>query len=407
MATRHRGLHRLSAAAVKHLDRPGWHADGGGLFLEIDPSGAKRWALRLTVNSKRRDFGLGPLHKVSLQRAREVAAEYRAKAYRGDDPVADKQSARVAPDGPTFERAADEVHRQRMATWSNSKHVTQWINTLRDYAFPVIGTKPVGEVTAPDLLNILMPIWTTKPETARRVRQRIGVVLDWARAAGFRQGDNPMPIVDQALPKQKRKERHHAALPYDQVHEFITSLRDGLSSPVTKLAFEFLILTAARSNEVRSAPWNEIDLVEKLWTIPGEDAATGRRMKSGREHVVPLSKRCIEILSEARKLSSGTLIFPDSGTSSALSENRFLNARNTIGYTKEECSPHGFRSSFRDWAAEETTFPSEVVEMALAHQIKSKVEAAYRRGQLLTKRRELMDAWARYALHSSINVESA
>ena len=178
MATRHHGLHRLSAAAVKHLDRPGWHADGGGLFLEIDPSGAKRWAMRLTVNGKRRDFGLGPLHKVSLQRAREVAAEYRAKAYRGIDPIADKKSAKVAPDGPTFERAADEVHRLRKATWSNGKHVDQWINTLRDYAFPVIGTKPVGEVDSPDLLKILQPIWTTKPETARRVRQRIGVVLD-------------------------------------------------------------------------------------------------------------------------------------------------------------------------------------------------------------------------------------
>ena len=406
MATRHHGLHRLSAIAVKNLIRPGWHADGGGLFLEIDPSGAKRWAMRLTVGGKRRDFGLGPLHKVSLQRAREVAAEYRAKAYRGVDPVADKKSANVAPEGPTFEKAADEVHHQRKTMWSNGKHVTQWINTLRDYAFPVIGTKPVGEVSAPDLLNVLSPIWTTKPETARRVRQRIGVVLDWARAAGFRHGDNPMTIVDEALPKQKRKERHHAALPYERVCEFIAELRAGASEPVTKLAFEFLILTAARSMEVRKALWTEIDANEKLWTIPGEDAETGRRMKSGREHVVPLSNRCIEILLEARKLSHGDLIFPDSGTGAALSENRFLNARDAIGYTKEECSPHGFRSSFRDWAAEETAFPSEVVEMALAHTIKSKVEAAYRRGQLLAKRRELMDAWARYALYSSTDIKS-
>ena len=406
MATRHHGLHRLSAAAVKHLTRPGWHADGGGLFLEIDPSGAKRWAMRLTVIGKRRDFGLGPLHKVSLQRAREVAAEYRAKAYRGVDPIADKKSAHVAPDGPTFERAADEVHRQRMTTWSNGKHVTQWINTLRDYAFPVIGTKPVGEVSAPDLLNILLPIWTTKPETARRVRQRIGVILDWARAAGFRQSNNPMPIVDEALPKQTRKERHHAALPYERVHEFISELRSGPSESVTKLAFEFLILTAARSIEVRKALWSEIDAHDKLWTIPGDDAATGRRMKSGREHVVPLSNRCIELLAEVRELSHGDLIFPDSSTGVALSENRFLNARDAIGYTKDECSPHGFRSSFRDWAAEETAFPSEVVEMALAHTIKSKVEAAYRRGQLLTKRRELMDAWTRYALYSSTDIKS-
>ena len=243
---------------------------------------------------------------------------------------------------------------------------------------------------------MLSPIWTTKPETARRVRQRIGVVLDWARAAGFRTADNPMPLIDDALPKLKRKERHHAALPYDQVHAFITELRAGQSAPVTKFAFEFLILTAARSTDVRNALWTEIDPIEKLWTIPGEDARTGRRMKSGRDHAVPLSNRCIEILTEARKLSDSSRIFPDAGTGAALSENRFLNARDSLGYSKEECSPHGFRSSFRDWAAEETNFPSEVVEMALAHTIKSKVEAAYRRGQLLTKRRELMAAWANY-----------
>ena len=291
--------------------------------------------MRITVSGKRRDFGLGPLHKVSLQQAREAAAEYRAKAYRGIDPTAEKKSAHAAPDGPTFEKAADEVHRQRKETWSNGKHVAQWINTLRDYAFPVIGSMPVGQVSAPELLNVLSPIWTTKPETARRVRQRIGVVLDWARAAGFRHGDNPMPIVDEALPKQKKKDRHHAALPYERVHEFIAELRAGPSAPITKLAFEFLILTAARSIEVRKALWTEIDVGEKLWTIPGEDAETGRRMKSGREHVVPLPDRCIEILAEARKLPSGDLIFPDSDTGAALSENRFLNARDAIGYTKD------------------------------------------------------------------------
>lgn len=384
--------------AIKHLIRPGWHADGGGLFLEVDPSGAKRWAMRLTVNGKRRDFGLGPLHKVSLQQAREVAAEYRAKAYRGLDPTSEKKAAIIAPESPTFEKAADEVHRQRMTTWSNGKHVAQWINTLRDYAFPIIGKTPVGAISAPDLLNVLLPIWTSKPETARRVRQRMGAVLDWARAAGFRTSENPMPIVDEALPKQKKTDRHHAALPYERVGAFIAELRAGPSAAVTKLGFEFLILTAARTIEVRKALWAEIDLAEATWTIAGEDTETGRRMKSGREHIVPLSGRCIEILAEARKLSPGNLIFPDDGTEKPLSENRFLNARDTIGYDKEQCSPHGFRSSFRDWAAEETNYPSEVVEMALAHTIKSKVEAAYRRGQLLGKRRELMDAWAHYVI---------
>ena len=402
MTTRHHRLHRLSALEVKNLKSAGWHADGGGLFLEIDPSdgegvGSKRWAMRLTVNGKRRDFGLGPLHKVSLQFAREVAAEYRAKAYRGIDPVADKKSV-PAPPKPTFEKAANEVHRLRKTTWRNGKHVNQWINTLRDYAFPTVGAKPVDQVGAPELLAILAPIWTTKPETARRVRQRIGVVLDWARAAGFRSGDNPMPIVDEALPKQKKNDRHHAALPYEHVCDFIVELRDGTSAPITKLAFEFLILTAARSNEVRSALWTEIDTNEKLWTVPGDDAETGRGMKSGRDHIVPLSLRCIEILEEARKLSTSDLIFPDSDTGAVLSENRFLNSRDALGYTNDQCTPHGFRSSFRDWAAEETSFPSEVVEMALAHRIKSKVEAAYRRGQLLAKRRELMNEWTIYAI---------
>lgn len=403
MQTRNaRGLHRLSVTSVKFATKPGWYADGGGLYLEVDRGGAKRWAMRLTVGGRRRDFGLGPIHKVSLQDAREMAADYRAKAYRGVDPIADKKARRIASKPSlSFEAAAEQVHRIRTAAWSNGKHVDQWINSLRDYAFPVIGSRPVAEVTTPDVLAILTPIWIAKPETARRVRQRLSTVLEWARAAGHRQGDNPVDLIGDALPRHKKVERHHAALPYAQVSRFIARLRAGPSAPMTKLAFEFLILTAARSKEARHALWSEIDCNEALWTIPGDDASTGRRMKSGREHVVPLSPRCLEILRAARQAATGGLLFPDDATGKPMSENRFLNARDSIGYDKSICSPHGFRLSFRDWAAEETSFPSDVAEMALAHQIKSKVEAAYRRGQLLAKRRELMDAWAQFALPRS------
>ena len=392
--------HRLSALAVKTITTPGWHADGGGLYLEVDPGGRKRWAMRLTVNGKRRDYGIGPIHKVSLEQARETAAIYRAKAYQGIDPGLEKRQARHAKAVvvPTFEECAKMVHTQRKGQWSNGKHVDQWINTLIDYAFPVIGKLPVNLIGTPEVLKVLSPIWIEKPETARRVRQRLSLVLDWAKVAGHRSGDNPVQLIGEALPRHKRSEgQHHAALPYEKVAEFIEKLRNGRSAPITRLAFEFLILTAARTKEVRGALWPEIDIEARTWTIPG-DTGTGRRMKSGRTHVVPLSARAIEVLSEARSLSGDSdLVFFDEQTGRMMSENRFLIVRDALGYGRGVCTRHGFRSSFRDWTAEETVFPSEVVEMALAHTIRSKVEAAYRRGHLLAKRRELMEAWARYA----------
>ena len=391
-------LHRLSAAAVRTIATPGWHGDGGGLFLEVDTSGRKRWAMRLTINGKRRDFGLGPLHKVSLQQAREAAARYRATAHQGLDPTADRKKARAKTTVPKFSVAAQRVHEQRRGLWSNGKHVEQWINTLRDHAFRVIGDKPVDAIGTPDVLKVLSPIWIEKPETARRVRQRIGLVLDWARAAGHRTGDNPIQFLGDALPKHAKTEEHHAALPYRRVPEFITRLRAGNAEPISKLAFEFLILTAARTKEVRGARWCEIDETAATWTIPGDDGA-GRRMKAGREHVVPLSQRAVAILAEARRLHEGSdLIFPDHMGGRMMSENRFLVVRDSLGYSRAECTPHGFRSGFRDWTAEETSFPAEVAEMALAHTVRNKVEAAYRRGHLLAKRRELMQAWAAFAV---------
>lgn len=226
----------------------------------------------------------------------------------------------------------------------------------------------------------------------------MAIILDWARVAGHRSGDNPVELIGEALPKRRQEQQHHAALPYPEVSQFIARLRAGNGEPITKLAFEFLILTAARTIEVRKARWDEIDLAACIWTIPGNDLKTGRRMKTGREHVVPLSKRCVQILVDAKNFSqSDELVFPDARTGRAMSENRFLVARDALGYTKDKCTPHGFRSSFRDWVAEETSFPAEVAEKALAHKIKNKVEAAYRRGILLAKRAELMQAWADYA----------
>jgi integrase len=340
------GLYRLSAFAVQNITAPGWHADGGGLYLEVDRNGRKRWALRLTVNGKRCDFGLGPIHKVSLQSARERAATYREKAYAGIYPVERNTKGKPLSGALTFEQAADEVHRIRKAQWSNGKHVDQWINTLTDHAFPHIGTKPVATITTADVLMVLSEIWLAKPETARRLRQRIRTVLDWARAAGHRTGDNPVDLIGEALPKHRRKVAHHKALPYSEVGIFISALRAGGADPVTKAAFEFLILTAARTLEVRLATWCELDLDAALWTVPAE------RMKARREHLVPLPSRAVEILKGLRSRSQdpAALVFADAQTGRAPSENRFLNARDDLGY-RDRCMPHGFRSSFRDWAA--------------------------------------------------------
>lgn len=390
-----RGLNRLSTLEVKAAKRPGWYGDGGGLYLEVDQHG-RRWVLRLTIAGRRRDLGLGSLHKVTLPQARARAAEFRTLAYQGIDPIAAKRESRQQPTVriiPSFEQAATEVHRTRAQGWSNGKHVDQWINTLRDHAFPAIGSRPVDAIGTPEVLKVLTPIWLTKPETARRVRQRLKTVLEWARAAGHRSGDNPVDLIGEALPKKAAgRIEHHAALPFAEVAAFVRLLRDGEAEAVTKLAFEFLILTAARTIEIRRARWQEIDWQNQLWKRPAES------MKARREHAVPLPDRAVVILREVQRSAGGLtegLIFREGKR--PLSENRFLNARDALGY-RERCTPHGFRSSFRDWAAETTLFSSEVVEMALAHTIKSKAEAAYRRGDLLAKRRLLMQAWAEYVL---------
>ena len=388
----------LTATAVKNA-KLGRHRDGAGLFLEVDKHG-KRWIFRVQHNGKRHEFGLGTAVAdkrenpagVTLAEARLKRDEYVRRLQAGKNPAQEKRAAeQPLLSLPTFAQVAQEVYEHRQKAWSNGKHQAQWISSLRLYAFPAIGGLPVDKVDTAAVLKVLTPIWHTKRETASRVRQRISAVLDWAKAHKLRTGDNPCELIDEALGKQKGEAEHFDALPFDQVGQFIRDLRAGKAAEVTKIAFEIMILTAVRTSEIRSAQWSEVDLAAKLWTIPAE------RMKARKPHVAPLSDRVVELFREAEKLCGERqgLVFRDPGTARPLSENRFLNAREGIGY-RDRCTPHGFRSSFRDWASETTNFPSDVVEMALAHSIKSKVERAYRRGDLLEKRRALMDAWAAY-----------
>lgn len=384
----------LTAVQVRRLSAAGRYADGNGLHLVVDPSGARRWVLRTVVHGRRRDIGLGGLKIVSLADARELAAQYRRIARDGGDPLQERRKSRKIV--PTFEEAARHVYEAQKATWRNAKHANQWINTLATYAFPVIGSARVDQIQTPDLLRVLSPIWLAKPETARRIRQRMSVVFDWAKSAGHRTGDNPAHGVDQGLPKQPEGRSHMAALPFTAVPAFIKDLRASDASEIVRLAFEFLILTAARTNEAINAHWGEVDLEQAIWTIPAA------RMKAKREHRVPLSADCIALLNRAKALSPDCRhIFPSHGTDTPLSNMAFLM---TLRRMNVDATAHGFRSSFRDWASERTNFSNEVCELALAHTIKNKVEAAYRRGDQLEKRRELMTTWAAFATGASAKI---
>lgn len=383
----------LSATSVRQLKEPGRYVDGNGLYLVIDPSGAKRWVLRMVVHGKRRDIGLGGVSKVSLEEARERTIEAHKAAREGANPIEERKKAKRKI--PTFRESAKSVHEALTPTWKNPKHAAQWINTLEEYIFPLIGDTRVDAIQTPDILRALSPIWLTKPETARRVRQRVGVVMDWAKANHYRTGDNPVAGVMAGLPKQPKAEEHHAAMDYAEVPGFIKSLRKTDAYEIAKFAFEFLILTATRTNEVINAKLSEIDHKNKVWVIPKE------RMKAKKEHRVPLSPRCLEILEEVKRLrdkdDKSGYIFP-SRTHKPMSNMAFLLILRRM---EIPVTAHGFRSSFRDWAAEETHFPNHVCEAALAHVIDDKTEKAYRRGDLFAKRTKLMEAWASYAAHAT------
>jgi integrase len=376
----------LTAMRVNSISVPGRYGDGNGLYLVVDPSGAKRWVLRTVVHGKRRDIGLGGLRLVSLAEARTKAYEYRKLAREGGDPITARRQAKTTV--PTFAEAALSTLEQRRPGWKDEKHPSQWINTLKAYVFPVMGEKRVNQIETADVLRALSPIWLSKPETARRVRQRVSAVLDWAKAAGYRAGDNPVEGVGRGLPRQSEKRGHFAAIPYTDVPKFVQKLSDVPTSQFARLGFEFLILTAARTNEVLKARWTEVDWDKAVWTVPAA------RMKAGREHRVPLAPRALTLLRSAHEINDGShLIFPGRSVGEPMSNMIFLMMLRRMG---ETFTAHGFRSAFRDWASECTNFPREVCEMALAHSIKDKTEAAYRRGDLFAKRAELMAAWAWY-----------
>lgn len=375
---------KLSATAVKAASRPGRLGDGDGLFLVVKPNGNKNWLCRVQKHGNRRDFGLGSASKVSLALARERSREIRTWMEMGLDPLFERRKVLGIP---TFREAAAKVLAAHKKTWRNEKHEGQWMATLTAYAFPHIGDVKVSEVTGPMIRNLLSEIWLSKPETARRVRQRIGTILDWAYASGFRESEAPMRAITKGLPRQPKKDGHFAAMPYADVPAFMVKLQARES--FSRLALEFAILTAARSGEVRHAVWDEFDLEAKLWTIPKE------RMKANREHVVPLCARAVKIIERCAelRLRNGAIVFPGIRNLQPLSD---MTLTKLLKEMKQPYTAHGFRSAFRDWVSEETEHPSDVAEAALAHVVANKTEAAYRRGNLLEKRRVMMDAWAAY-----------
>lgn len=384
----------LSVVGIKALNEPGRYADGNGLYLVVDRSGSKRWVLRTVVQGRRRDIGLGGLRIVSLSDARQQAAALRQSARSGADPLTARRQAKLKM--PSFSEAAKAVHTDRAGSWKNEKHAAQWLSTLERYVFPALGSRRVDLIETPDVLRVLSEIWLKRPETARRIRQRIGTVFDWAKAAGLRTGENPVDGVSKGLPRQPDRDGHFAAMPYADVPKFVAQLHLASTGEGAKLALEFLILTASRTNEVLGAEWREIDFEKSIWTI-----AKGR-MKAGREHKVPLSKRAVAILKRAKELAGGSfLVFPGRSAELPMSNMVFLMIVRRMGLA---ITVHGFRSAFRDWASERTNFSREVCEMALAHTIKNKAEAAYRRGDLLDKRRDLMETWAKFMSAKSAEI---
>lgn len=386
----------LGALAVSRLREPGLHAVGGvsGLCLQIAAAGTRSWSLRVTVGSKRREMGLGPFPEITLANAREKARAARAAIEAGLDPILERQRVASAlraeqAQALTFDQAAQQLIDSKSDEWRNPKHRAQWIATLETYASPVVGRLLVGDVTQAHVLAILQPIWKGKTETATRVRGRVEQVLDWARARGFREGENPARWrghLDKLLPAPTKLARvtHHAALPIKAMPAFVAALR--IRKGTAARALEFLVLTAARSGEVRGARWSEIDLAGATWTVPAE------RMKAGKEHRVPLSPQALELLQTLDRIEGNDLVFP-APRGGVLSDMTLtaVTRRMELGAV-----PHGMRSTFRDWAAERTDFPREVAEMALAHAIGNAVEAAYRRGDLFAKRAEMMAAWAAF-----------
>ena len=393
-----RAIGRLTALKVDKAKRAGMYADGGGLYLRVTHSGSKNWVFRFMLNGRPRWMGIGALHTIGLAEARNRAAVFRLQRHDGVDPIerrrADRLQGRLeAAKAITFKECAARYIASHRAGWRNPKHAAQWQATLATYAEPIIGGLSVQAIDTALVLKVLEPIWTTKPETAGRVRGRIESVLDWAKARGYSAGENPARWrghLDKLLPARSkvRRAEHHAALPYAELPGFLVSLRQ--QEGIAARALEFAILTSARTGEVIGARFGEMDLLDKTWTLPAT------RMRAGKEHRVPLSPRALAILKEmqAHRHADDAFVFPGAKPGRPLSNMAFLMLLRRMG--RVDLTAHGFRSSFRNWAAERTAFPSEVAEMALAHTVSDKTVAAYNRSDLFERRRRLMAAWATF-----------
>jgi len=400
-----RVIGKLTALDVSRAKRRGYYNDGGGLYLLVGSTGSKSWVFRFRDGARLREHGLGPLHTIGIAEAREKARACRHMRLDGIDPIEARKTARAkakleSAKAMTFQQCAERYIASHKAGWRSLKHAEQWSNTLATYVYPMFGDLPVKVIDVGLVMKALEPIWTKKPETASRVRGRIEAVLDWGTARGYRQGENPARWrghLESLLPKKTNVHavKHHVALPYDELPEFMIELRQ--QEGIAARALEFLILTTARTGEVRFARWDEIYLPTRTWIIPAE------RIKTKTEHRVPLSHHATLILDQMAAARQGPLVFPGAYGGRSMSNAAML--RVLAAMSRKGLTVHGFRSTFSDWCAEQTAFPAEVREMALAHTVSDKVEAAYRRGDLFAKRRQLAEAWARFAMTRLIKGE--
>jgi integrase len=403
---------KLTSKAIQKLAKEGKKGstgDGQGLYLQITLGGSVSWIYRFKLQGKQRYMGLGAYPDASLSEARELAADNRKLVRQGIDPLeARKEEENEAQEATvTFTSCAARYIKAHRRSWRNAKHARQWVSTLKTYARPKIGEKTIEEISTQDVLEILKPIWTIKNETAKRVQGRVENILDYAAAHGYRDPVNPARWrghLDKLLAKPSRvqKVKHYPAMPYDQVDDFFKAVQEY--SSMSSKALQFLILTATRTSEVLSAAWKEVDLDNATWTIPAD------RMKANREHRVPLSRQAVALLTALPRIKGNSHVFPGMKSGRPLSNMALLQFMRGLGYglsgAKGNFVPHGFRSSFRDWTGEVTSYPRDVAEMALAHTIQNKVEAAYRRGDLFEKRRAMMQEWADFVLSGSEKIKS-
>ena len=386
---------KLTVAGVRSLSKPGLYGDGGTLYLAVAPGGSKSWIQRLTIDGKRRDIGLGGFPLVTLAEARDAAFENRRLARRGGNPLADKRKAKA----PTFREAAQRTFEANRGRWRNAKSARNWIQAMEKRAFPVVGSLRVDQIGREHVLRILSPIWSSRPETARKLRQRIRATLAWAQAHGHVEHNAAGEGIDGALPTMPSVRQHFRALPYQEVGAALDTVEASGASLAAKLCLRFVVLTACRSGEARGGTWDEIDEEARMWVVPAS------RMKVGTEHRQPLSDAALEVLGRARELDDGSeLLFPSPiRRGRPLSDMTLTKVLRDTGLA-ERATVHGFRTAFRTWASEKTNAEHAVMELSLAHAVGSAVERAYARSTLVEKRRRLLDQWGRFLIGGNADV---